>query len=184
LTKKFVVQYFYTTTLSETATTSTQKNMKKNKIQSTTILALFAFVFCGLHSIAQDATTNDNKPTTIDFSPVFKYKKQAGSSAWQINAIGPLIELQSNSDNHLLAFPRPVFASFAKDSFETSSGFDLAWPLIAGRNRKDGRYLRALNYLHTRKKTSDTIKRSRDWLLPVLKKEIVQDCCLRDVTTG
>jgi hypothetical protein len=119
-----------------------------------------ASIFCHASEKAPNSNT-----TGIDASPVVAWRRDSETGALSVNALGPLIEIGADGEQNFRALPRPLFVHF---STLRTSGFDLAWPLVSGRCREDGYYVRFFNYLHTRKPQDDSVKRSRDWLLPIL----------------
>jgi hypothetical protein len=118
-----------------------------------------ATMFCH----ASEKTPNSSA-TGLDASPLVAWRRDSETGALSINALGPLVEIGADGEQNIRALPRPLFVQF---STPRTTGFDLAWPFVAGRYREDGYYVRFFNYLHTRKPQKDSMKRSRDWLLPV-----------------
>ena len=127
---------------------------------SAIVLVVFSFAPAA-YSASDQASTPDS--TVLDLSPLVYWQRNSETASVRLKALGPLIEF--GGDEKLSALPRPLFVAF---STPRSSGFDLAWPFVAARYRQDGKYIRVFNYLQTRKPQDDTVRRSRDWLLPLL----------------
>jgi hypothetical protein len=124
------------------------------------IAIALASIFCHASEKVPNSSTKG-----LDASPVVAWRRNSETGVLSVNALGPLVEIGADGEQSVRALFRPLFVQF---STPQTTGFDLAWPFVAGRFREDGYHVRFFNYLHTRKPQDDSMKRSRDWLLPVV----------------
>lgn len=139
----------------------TASSNPRNRCRSHRATAGFAAIL--LAWSAPPLAAENDTASNLDLSPVVRFSHST-TNGWELQALGPFVHVAQDTPNAIQALPRPLFVGF--DNGQTN-GFDLLWPLVESRNRLDGRRLRALTYLHTRKADDDTVQRKRDWLIPV-----------------
>ena len=105
----------------------------------------------------------------VDVGPLLGVPDRPDSEAVAFQALGPLVELDSEwRDNcGLTAVPRPLWCRFQYHD-KPASGLDVLWPLAVARAWESKRHQRLLLGVHTDADCTDPDAAARWWLLPIL----------------